>query len=69
MSRTSYLKRKGIRHGSRCKAMTTHEKNNEFDKINYSLDLEECPGGVVTDMLDMFEVSNEFGLAGRAQMG
>ena len=64
-----YLKRKGVKHGSRWWAMITYGKYDEDDCRKYSLELEECLENDVPDMLDMFDVGDEVTFSELEDMG
>lgn len=64
-----YLKRKGLKHGNRWWAMITYGRYDEYDKRDYSIELEECLEDDVPDMLDMFEVGHGVGFTDLERMG
>ena len=55
---TLYLKRHGKINGARKWSLITYGKYDEFDKRNYSLELDKCDEDNVPDMLCQYYIGN-----------
>ena len=53
-----YLKRHGKKNGTRKWSLITYGKYDEFDKRNYSLELDICDEDDVPDMLCQYYIGN-----------
>lgn len=53
-----YLKRHGKINGTRKWSLITYDKYDEFDKRNYSLELDTCDEDDVPDMLCQYYIGN-----------
>ena len=54
-----YLKRNGLKKGSRTWSLITYGKYDENDYKNYSLELDTCEENDLPDLLDEFDVGNQ----------
>ena len=64
-----YLKRKGMKGGTRWWGMITYVKYDDCDSQKYSFELEECEEEAVPDLLRMFEMESEVSFADLRSMG
>ena len=64
-----YLKRKGLKNGTRYWSVITYGKYDESDNRTYSIEIEQCKENDVPDMLESFDLSNEVTFAELADMG
>ncbi len=64
-----YLKRKGIKGGTRWWGMITYVEYDECDSQKYSFELEECEEEAVPDLLRMFGMESEVSFKDLRDMG
>ena len=64
-----YLKRKGLKNGTRYWSVITYGKYDESDNRTYSIEIEQCEENDVPDMLESFDLSIEVTFAELADMG
>ena len=64
-----YLKRNGLKKGSRTWSLITYGKYDEYDSKNYSLELDTCEEDNLPDLLDEYDVGGEVTFDELKEMG